>query len=213
MQDAQNERSEYDHLFKILLIGDSAVGKSSILRRFTDNDFEEDRPCTIGVDFKTKLFLVDGKRINLTVWDTAGQEKFRSLTSSYYRGTQGIMLVYDVTRRSTFDSLTHWMKEIDMYSTNRDAIILLVGNRVDKANREVSAEEGGKFAKTHNMAFIECSAKTTLNIQQAFSDLASKILRTPSLWQKNTTPSNTVSPSQNSPEEQPASLCGGYCSI
>jgi len=159
---------EYDQLFKILLIGDSGVGKSSILLRFTDDDFEEDHPATIGVDFKTKLITLDGKRVNLTIWDTAGQEKFRSLTSSYYRGTHGIILVYDVTKRVSFLSLEQWLNEVEMYSTNQDVITLLVGNKVDKSEREVSREEAAKFAKAKSMLFIECSAKTKLGIQQAF---------------------------------------------
>jgi len=176
------EASEYDQLFKILMIGDSGVGKSSILLRFTDDDFEEDQPCTIGVDFKTKIVNLEDKRVNLTIWDTAGQEKFRSLTSSYYRGAHGIIITYDVTRRDTFDSLSMWLKEVEVYLTDKDPITLLVGNKVDKAERQVSRDEGAKFAKKHSMLFIEASAKTKLGIQQAFEELVQKILDTPSLY-------------------------------
>jgi len=176
------EASEYDQLFKILMIGDSGVGKSSILLRFTDDDFEEDQPCTIGVDFKTKIVNLENKRVNLTIWDTAGQEKFRSLTSSYYRGAHGIIITYDVTRRDTFDSLSMWLKEVEVYLTDKDPITLLVGNKVDKAERQVSRDEGAKFAKKHSMLFIEASAKTKLGIQQAFEELVQKILDTPSLY-------------------------------
>eukprot|EP01087_Luapelamoeba_hula_P023461 TRINITY_DN862_c0_g1_i1.p1 TRINITY_DN862_c0_g1~~TRINITY_DN862_c0_g1_i1.p1 ORF type:complete len:131 (+),score=22.34 TRINITY_DN862_c0_g1_i1:99-491(+) len=126
------ERKNYDHLFKLLIIGDSATGKSSILLRFTDDEFDEDHPCTIGVDFKVKLMDFGDKRINLTIWDTAGQEKFRALTSSYYRGTQGIILVYDVTNRASFQHLNDWLGEIDMYCNNSDVVKLLVGNKIDK---------------------------------------------------------------------------------
>eukprot|EP01105_Mastigella_eilhardi_P004136 TRINITY_DN1548_c0_g1_i1.p2 TRINITY_DN1548_c0_g1~~TRINITY_DN1548_c0_g1_i1.p2 ORF type:complete len:164 (+),score=47.28 TRINITY_DN1548_c0_g1_i1:83-574(+) len=124
--------TDYDHLFKILLIGDSGVGKSSILLRFSDDSFEEDMPCTIGVDFKIKYVDHNGKCINMTIWDTAGQEKFRSLTSSYYRGTHGICLVYDVSKRESFAHLNQWLNEVELYTTNPDAIKMLIGNKVDK---------------------------------------------------------------------------------
>eukprot|EP01117_Protostelium_nocturnum_P000607 TRINITY_DN106_c0_g1_i1.p1 TRINITY_DN106_c0_g1~~TRINITY_DN106_c0_g1_i1.p1 ORF type:complete len:207 (+),score=72.38 TRINITY_DN106_c0_g1_i1:94-714(+) len=193
------EGAEYDQLFKILMIGDSGVGKSSILLRFTDDDFEEDQPCTIGVDFKTKIVNLENKRINLTIWDTAGQEKFRSLTSSYYRGAHGIIITYDVTRRNTFSSLSMWLKEVEVYLTNMEPVILLIGNKVDKAQREVSREEGIKFAKEHSMLFIESSAKTKLGIQQAFEELVQKILDTPALWdtQKEETKKLDQSPEDN----------------
>ncbi|CAN6475937.1 unnamed protein product [Victoria cruziana] len=123
---------EFDYLFKLLLIGDSGVGKSSLLLSFTSDTFEDLSP-TIGVDFKVKMVTVGGKRLKLAIWDTAGQERFRTLTSSYYRGAQGVIMVYDVTRRETFKNLSEvWAKEIDLYSTNQDCIKMLVGNKVDK---------------------------------------------------------------------------------
>jgi len=204
----QDKSLEYDYLFKVLLIGDSGVGKSSILVRFAEDDFEEDRPCTIGVDFKTKVIDLDGKKINLTIWDTAGQEKFRSLTSSYYRGTQGIILVYDVTRRSSFASLELWLGEIELYATNRDVVKFLVGNKVDKNNREVSREEAQKFAKSKSMLFMECSAKTNLGVQQAFQDFVSQILDNPNLW--NQTPTKSILDNSTAVESEQQSTCGGY---
>jgi len=210
----RDEGTEYDHLFKILMIGDSGVGKSSILLRFTDDDFEEDRPCTIGVDFKTKMMDLDGKRINLTIWDTAGQEKFRSLTSSYYRGTQGIILVYDVTIRASFDAVTHWLSEVEMYTTNKDVIMMLVGSKIDKPNREISREEGIKFAKSKSMLFIECSAKTKLGIQQAFEELVQKILDTPSLWDtKKKSQTATVTPTAVDNDSNQSGCASYYCRI
>eukprot|EP01104_Vermistella_antarctica_P005517 TRINITY_DN1602_c5_g1_i1.p1 TRINITY_DN1602_c5_g1~~TRINITY_DN1602_c5_g1_i1.p1 ORF type:complete len:202 (-),score=59.50 TRINITY_DN1602_c5_g1_i1:24-629(-) len=172
---------DYDLLFKLLLIGDSGVGKSSMLLRFTDGKFDNEQTCTIGVDFKIKLMDFDGKRINLTLWDTAGQEKFRSLTSSYYRGTQGIILVYDVTKRSTFEHLNDWLQEIDMYCTNDDVVCLLVGNKIDLEEREVSKQEAIEYARSKGMVFIETSAKTKMGIQQAFEEIVHKIVDTPSL--------------------------------
>ncbi|EOA38476.1 hypothetical protein CARUB_v10010231mg [Capsella rubella] len=123
---------EFDYLFKVLLIGDSGVGKSSLLLSFTSNTFDDLSP-TIGVDFKVKYLTIGEKKLKLAIWDTAGQERFRTLTSSYYRGAQGIIMVYDVTRRDTFTNLSDiWAKEIDLYSTNQDCIKMLVGNKVDK---------------------------------------------------------------------------------
>ncbi|PRP79229.1 RAB18, member RAS oncogene family isoform 2 [Planoprotostelium fungivorum] len=198
------ESTEYDQIFKILMIGDSGVGKSSILLRFTDDDFEEDQPCTIGVDFKTKMVNLEGKRIALTIWDTAGQEKFRSLTSSYYRGAHGIIITYDVTNRLSFDCLAMWLKEVEVY-IDKEPILLLVGNKVDKTDRKVSREEGAKFAEKHKMVFIEASAKTKLGIQQAFEELVQKILDTPSLWQ------NQPEKKQTKLTEDTENQSGGCC--
>lgn len=130
---------DIDYVFKILLIGDSSVGKSSILLQFTDDHFDDNLTSTIGVDFKVKVLEVTGadrqmKRIKATIWDTAGQERFRTLTSSYYRGAQGIILCYDVSRRETFDSLPMWLQEVEQYAMGggREVVKLLVGNKIDK---------------------------------------------------------------------------------
>eukprot|EP00002_Diphylleia_rotans_P026091 TRINITY_DN5187_c0_g2_i1.p1 TRINITY_DN5187_c0_g2~~TRINITY_DN5187_c0_g2_i1.p1 ORF type:complete len:208 (+),score=50.76 TRINITY_DN5187_c0_g2_i1:59-682(+) len=186
---------QYDHLFKILLIGDSGVGKSSIMTRYCTGVFDEDVSATIGVDFKVKILQIGEARVKLTIWDTAGQERFRTLTSSYYRGAHGVILVYDVTRRETFDNIKTWMKEVDSYSTHADIVKIVVGNKVDKeAVREVTREDGLAFARTENMIFMECSAKTKVGIQKAFEELVAKILEVPSLQEATiTTPRVTVS--------------------
>lgn len=173
---------EIDYLFKLLLIGDSGVGKSSILLSFTSDTFEELSP-TIGVDFKVKMTTVEGKRLKLAIWDTAGQERFRTLTSSYYRAAQGIIMVYDVTRRDTFTNLADiWAKEVDVYSTNPDCIKMLVGNKVDKADsRAVTKQEGIDFARQYGCLFLECSARTRENVEKCFEELVLKIMETPSL--------------------------------
>ncbi|MBA0776672.1 hypothetical protein Gotri_011637 [Gossypium trilobum] len=165
----------YDLSFKILLIGDSGVGKSSLLVSFISASAEDLAP-TIGVDFKIKLLTVGGKRLKLTIWDTAGQERFRTLTSSYYRGAQGIILVYDVTRRETFTNLSDvWAKEVELYSTNQDCVKMLVGNKVDRdSERAVTREEGVALAKELGSMFLECSAKTRENVEQCFEELALK---------------------------------------
>mmetsp|Transcript_34732 Transcript_34732/g.81087 ORF Transcript_34732/g.81087 Transcript_34732/m.81087 type:complete len:204 (+) Transcript_34732:78-689(+) len=173
----------HDHLFKLLIIGDSGVGKSSILLRFSEDEFNEKQASTIGVDFKTKLMQVRGKKLKLALWDTAGQERFRTLTSSYYRGAQGIILVYDCTQRSSFDHVKFWQDEVRKYSTNQDAILMLVSNKVDLPSPQVTREEGEEFAFANSMMFIETSAKTRQGIKQAFEEIVFKILDTPSLLQ------------------------------
>ncbi|GIL64998.1 hypothetical protein Vafri_18833 [Volvox africanus] len=173
----------HDYTFKVLLVGDSGVGKSCILTRFTSGIFEEGTTSTIGVDFKVKYVTTGGKRCKLTIWDTAGQERFRTLTSSYYRGAQGIIFVYDVTRRETFESLdANWMREFDIYSTVEGAIKMVVANKVDlSSQRQVSSEEGHDFSRRHGCLFVETSARANLAVGQAFEELLLKILDTPAL--------------------------------
>ncbi|XAR52315.1 hypothetical protein NMG60_11020304 [Bertholletia excelsa] len=183
-----NNNSSFDYSFKVLLIGDSGVGKSSLLLSFISSSLQSpsDISPTIGVDFKIKLLTVGGKRLKLTIWDTAGQERFGTLISSYYRGAHGIILVYDVTKRETFMNLSQiWAREVELYSTNHDCVKILVGNKVDRdGERAVSFEEGMALAKEHECIFVECSAKTRENVQQCFRDLTLKILETPSLLEK-----------------------------
>ncbi|XP_075262286.1 ras-related protein Rab-18-B-like [Convolutriloba macropyga] len=168
---------------KLLIIGDSGVGKSSLLLRFTDDNFDPDHAATIGVDFKVTNLTVNGNSTKLAIWDTAGQERFRTLTPSYYRGAQGCILVYDVSSRSSFDQLGTWLRELDMYSTHSNVVKMLVGNKTDKPDREVSREEGLDYAKKHSMLFIEASAKTREGVQYAFEELVDKIIQTPGLWE------------------------------
>jgi len=170
---------------KLLMIGDSGVGKSSVLLRFVDDKFDEaSMDPTIGVDFKVKMYNAPGEneKLKLTIWDTAGQERFRTLTSAYYRGAHGIILVYDVGRRESFEALDKiWLKEVDLYSTYPNAVKLLIGNKIDQEEREVSKEEGDAFAREKATLFIECSAKTKVGIEQAFAEVVTKILETPSM--------------------------------
>ncbi|KAD4386300.1 hypothetical protein R6Q59_009552 [Mikania micrantha] len=185
----QSSGSDFDYLLKLLLIGDSGVGKSSLLLSFTSGNTIDDISPTIGVDFKVKYVNISGKKLKLAIWDTAGQERFRTLTSSYYRGAQGVIMVYDVTRRETFTNLSDvWAKEIDMHSTNQDCIKMLVGNKVDKeTDRVVTKKEGVEFAREYGCLFIECSAKTRVNVEQCFEELVLKILDTPSLTDEGST--------------------------
>ncbi|XP_008241373.1 PREDICTED: ras-related protein RABC2a [Prunus mume] len=205
------QSSNYDLSFKILLIGDSAVGKSSLLVSFISNSVVDLAP-TIGVDFKIKLLTVAEKRIKMTIWDTAGQERFRTLTSSYYRNAQGIILVYDVTRRDTFTNLSDvWAKEVELYSTNKDCAKMLVGNKVDReSERAVSREEGLALAKDLGCLFLECSAKTRENVEQCFEELALKIMEVPSLLEEGSTAAKRNILKQKQENQAPPS--GGCCS-
>ncbi|XP_074559791.1 ras-related protein RABC1-like isoform X2 [Curcuma longa] len=163
----------YDYTFKIVLIGDSGVGKSSIILNYTSDNQGGLPSPTIGVDFKTKILTLDDMKIKLTIWDTAGQERFRTLTSSFYRGAHGIIMVYDVTRKDTFTSLTNkWIEELKLYSAYHDTIKVLVGNKLDlESSRMVTREEGMAFANQHDFLFYESSAKTGENVTELFEGL------------------------------------------
>lgn len=212
MSSSAASATPYDHQLKLLLIGDSAVGKSSILLRFTDDTFSDKHAATIGVDFKTRDMNFQGRRIRTTVWDTAGQEKFRSLTSSYYRGTHGIVLVYDVTNRDSFQHVEDWLQEIETYCSEDECVKLLVGNKIDLEARAVTSEEGQRFAREKNMVFIETSAKTTAGIRQTFEELVQKVLENPTL-EADTRPkdkSNIIKQTEHT-EASDAGGGGGCC--
>ncbi|XP_072523674.1 ras-related protein Rab-18a [Salminus brasiliensis] len=194
---------------KILIIGESGVGKSSLLLRFTDDTFDPELGATIGVDFKVKTVAIDGNQTKLAIWDTAGQERFRTLTPSYYRGAQGVILVYDVTRQETFTKLSTWLSELETFCTRNDLVKMLVGNKIDKEDREVDRNEGLKFARKHSMLFIEASAKTRDGVECAFEELVEKILQTPGLWESEGK-TRAVHLSEHTP--QPAAG-GCYCSL
>jgi Ras-related protein Rab-1A len=169
-----------DYLFKLLLIGDSGVGKSSLLLRFSDNTYTESFIATIGVDFvmptqKIKTVDVESKVIKLQIWDTAGQEKFRTITSSYYRGAHGVIVVYDVTNRDSFRNVQNWMGEITRYASE-NVNRLLIGNKCDvDGKRVVSTEEGKALADSLGLPFMETSAKTSANVEQSFLRMAGEI--------------------------------------
>uniref|UniRef100_A0A9J8BLV5 RAB2A, member RAS oncogene family n=1 Tax=Cyprinus carpio carpio TaxID=630221 RepID=A0A9J8BLV5_CYPCA len=142
------------------------VGKSCLLLQFTDKRFQPVHDLTIGVEFGARMITIDGKQIKLQIWDTAGQESFRSITRSYYRGAAGALLVYDITRRDTFNHLTTWLEDARQHS-NSNMVIMLIGNKSDlESRREVKKEEGEAFAREHGLIFMETSAKTASNVEE-----------------------------------------------
>jgi len=166
---------EYDYLFKLLLIGDSGVGKSCLLLRFADDTYTESYISTIGVDFKIRTIELDGKTIKLQIWDTAGQERFRTITSSYYRGAHGIIVVYDVTDQESFNNVKQWLQEIDRYACE-NVNKRLVGNKCDLTNKKVVDYTSAKeYADQLGIPFLETSAKNATNVEQAFMTMAAEI--------------------------------------
>lgn len=165
----------YNYIIKYIIIGDTGVGKSCLLLQFTDKRFQPAHDLTIGVEFGTRFVLVDGKQIKLQIWDTAGQESFRSITRSYYRGAAGALLVYDITRRETFNHLSTWLDDVRQHA-NPNTTIMLIGNKSDiETKRQVSREEGEKFARENELFFMETSAKAGANVEEAFVKTAEDI--------------------------------------
>ncbi|KAM6959076.1 ras-related protein Rab-1A-like [Aplochiton taeniatus] len=166
---------EYDYLFKLLLIGDSGVGKSCLLLRFADDTYTESYISTIGVDFKIRTIGMEGKTVKLQIWDTAGQERFRTITSSYYRGAHGIIIVYDVTDQESFNNVKQWLEEIDRYACE-NVSKLLVGNKCDLDNKKVvDCATAQELATSLKIPFLETSAKNASNVERSFLTMASEI--------------------------------------
>ncbi|XP_060111479.1 ras-related protein Rab-2B isoform X2 [Heteronotia binoei] len=156
----------YAYLFKYVIIGDTGVGKSCLLLQFTDDRFTTIHDLTIGVEFGSRMISIDNKKIKLQIWDTAGQESFRSITRSYYRGAAGALLVYDITRRETFNHLNSWLEDARQHSSSH-MVFMLIGNKSDLEHRRaVKKEEGEAFAREHGMVFMETSAKTAANVKE-----------------------------------------------
>jgi small GTP-binding protein len=166
----------YDYLFKFIIIGDAATGKSCILHRFIDRSFKSDSTHTIGVEFGSRILELGGRNIKLQIWDTAGQERFRSVTRSYYRGAMGCLLVYDITNRESYNHVPTWLQDARALATN-DLVVILVGNKSDlQADREVAFLEASKLAQENDLMFLETSAKTGEGIDEVFTKCAKTIL-------------------------------------
>ncbi|KAM5198446.1 ras-related protein Rab-26 isoform 15-T15 [Hipposideros larvatus] len=166
----------YDVAFKVMLVGDSGVGKTCLLVRFKDGAFLAGTfISTVGIDFRNKVLDVDGMKVKLQIWDTAGQERFRSVTHAYYRDAHALLLLYDVTNKASFDNIQAWLTEIQEYAQH-NVVLMLLGNKVDSAQeRVVKREDGEKLAKEYGLPFMETSAKTGLNVDLAFTAIAKEL--------------------------------------
>mmetsp|Transcript_35142 Transcript_35142/g.71642 ORF Transcript_35142/g.71642 Transcript_35142/m.71642 type:complete len:200 (+) Transcript_35142:108-707(+) len=169
-------KRDYDHLFKLVLIGDSGVGKSCLLLRFADNAFTDSYISTIGVDFRFRTVKVEKHTVKLQIWDTAGQERFRTITSAYYRGADGIIMVYDVTNQESFNHVADWLTEVNRYASE-GTCKLLVGNKSDRPDRAVTSDSAREYAEKLNIPFLETSAKNADNVEQAFLTMAQELIK------------------------------------
>ena len=167
---------ELDFIFKVVFLGDSSVGKSNIISKYKLNEFNRNSKSTVGVEFYSKIITQNNKNIKIQIWDTAGQERFKSITKSYYKGAKGAIIVYDITRRATFENVQEWFKDTKTMGDNTHLVLMLVGNKCDLVNeRQVSTEEGKKEAEMNGIAFMETSALDGTNITEAFELMAKLI--------------------------------------
>ncbi|KAE8680588.1 Ras-related protein RABA4d [Hibiscus syriacus] len=184
-----------DYVFKVVLIGDSAVGKSQLLARFARNEFNVDSKATIGVEFQTKTLVIDNKTVKSQIWDTAGQERYRAVTSAYYRGAVGAMLVYDMTKRQSFDNMERWLEELRGHA-DTNIVIMLIGNKCDLANlRAVPTEDAQEFAQRESLFFMETSALESTNVETAFFTALIQIYRI--ISKKTLTANDELDPNGN----------------
>ncbi|XP_050384743.1 ras-related protein RABA4d [Argentina anserina] len=166
-----------DYVFKVVLIGDSAVGKTQLLARFARNEFSLESKATIGVEFQTKTLILDQKTVKAQIWDTAGQERYRAVTSAYYRGAVGAMLVYDMSKRQSFDHMARWLEELRGHA-DKNIVIMLIGNKCDLGSlRAVPTEDAQEFAQRENLFFMETSALESTNVETAFLMILMDIYR------------------------------------
>ena len=169
------KEEEYDFLFKLIIIGDSNVGKTNIMSQYIKKEFNINSKSTVGVEFGNKIIKLDNKTIKAQIWDTAGQERYKSITSAYYKGAKGAFIVYDITSKITFDSVDKWIQDLNLYG-DKNIIILLIGNKSDlEDKREVKREDGEEKAKSFGLGFIETSACTGDNIDKAFEIMLKEV--------------------------------------
>ncbi|XP_029306911.1 RAB11a, member RAS oncogene family, like [Cottoperca gobio] len=192
-----NREDEYDYLFKVVLIGDSGVGKSNLLSRFTRNEFNLESKSTIGVEFATRSIQVEGKTIKAQIWDTAGQERYRAITSAYYRGAVGALLVYDIAKHLTYENAERWLKELQDHADS-NIVIMLVGNKSDLRHlRAVPTDEAKALAEKHGLSFLETSALDSSNVELAFQTILTAIYNIVSQRQISGRSDSDFSPASN----------------
>ncbi|XP_060937045.1 RAB11a, member RAS oncogene family, like [Limanda limanda] len=192
-----NREDEYDYLFKVVLIGDSGVGKSNLLSRFTRNEFSLESKSTIGVEFATRSIQVEGKTIKAQIWDTAGQERYRAITSAYYRGAVGALLVYDIAKHLTYENAERWLKELQDHADS-NIVIMLVGNKSDLRHlRAVPTDEAKSLAEKHGLSFLETSALDSSNVELAFQTILTAIYNIVSQRQMSGRSDTDFSPASN----------------
>ena len=168
---------KYDLMFKILILGDSGVGKSSLFLRYTKNEFNADMRSTIGVEFGLKFLKIEDFQLKIQIWDTAGMERYRSITNAYYKGAKGVIIVYDICRKKSFENVDNWIEDFKS-KADEDAVILLIGNKCDLIeSREVTMEEAERKAKKNQYGFMETSAKDNNNVDKAFETLFDEIVK------------------------------------
>ena len=171
------EEEAVDVMFKVVLVGDSGVGKTNILSKYIKNEFHEDSKSTIGVEFGSKQLKIEGHKIKAQIWDTAGQEKYKAITSAYYKGAKGAFVVYDITRKETFNSVDRWINDLKT-SADKNLTIIMIGNKCDlEDQRQVSADQGEEKGKSYAVAFMETSAFSGENIDKAFGNLINEIYK------------------------------------
>ena len=178
MDDIIKSGKEYDYIFKVVLIGDTSVGKSSLLVRFADDQFSETYVTTIGLDFRFKTMIVNDKVVKVQIWDTAGQERYRSITNAYYRGAESIIIVFDLTCRQSFNHIEDWIEEVSKY-TGPQVHKIILGNKSDvgEEDKQVTKEDIEKFEKKTGVKIYEVSAKKSLNVDFAFKDLVETLIK------------------------------------
>lgn len=202
-----NKGKAFDKSMKLLMVGDSGVGKSCLLLRFVDDKFNATFITTIGIDFKIKTIELDNTKIRLQIWDTAGQERFRTITTAYYRGAMGIIIVYDVCNQSSFDRVETWYKTVQEHA-KEDAQVIIVGNKCDQEDlRVVSTQQGEQLAEKLGVPFIEASAKSGLNVSEVFYTLSRKIVETNGSLGETPANEGNVDVKQNTSSQSGSNCC------